>query len=74
MKFPAQSRELRESGYTFDGEGKCRGCGVPLEWWITPAGRKMPLSRVKLADQLKRNIEALEPHWASCPNAKDFRR
>lgn len=74
MKWPAASHQLRAEGYEFDNESTCRGCQAPIEWWITPKGKKMPLSRVKIGDQLKRNVEALQPHWADCANAEDFRR
>ena len=43
--------------------GHCRGCGVEIGWWKTPTGKKIPL-----------NTGSLEPHWATCPKAKDFRK
>jgi hypothetical protein len=74
IKFPADASELRAAGYEYDGDGRCRACGEALEWWITPKGKKMPLSRVKVGDQLKQNVEKLQPHFADCPEADAFRR
>lgn len=74
MKFPAESQELRAGGYEYSGDATCRGCGEPIEFWITPNGKKMPLSRVKVGEQLRQNVEKLEPHFASCPEADRFRK
>jgi hypothetical protein len=66
MPFPTTIDEMRIAGYHFDNEAACRGCGARLEWWITPRGKKMPM-----------DVDAegnCEPHWATCPNAKDFKK
>lgn len=65
MAFPETTSELVAAGYVFDNDANCRGCGVRVEWWITPRGKKMPMDVNENGD--------CEPHWASCPNAKDFR-
>lgn len=75
MKFPASSDELKAAGYEYDNDAACRGCGEPIEWWITPNSKKMPLVvQKKSADLLHASAEVRNPHWADCPNAKDFRK
>lgn len=63
MTFPKTEIELEQAGYEYEGSGKCRACGQEIAWYRTPAGKRMPLEE-----------GTLEPHWAKCPNAKDFRR
>jgi hypothetical protein len=65
MPFPATLEELKAAGYVFDNDSACRGCGGPIQWWKTPKGKFMPMD-VDLDGNSK-------PHWATCPNAKDFR-
>ena len=69
---------LQDAGYVFDGEGRCKACGVYLEWWITKTGHKMPMEvvPVKETDNFFAPVKEFNriPHFASCPNAKDFRR
>jgi hypothetical protein len=63
----ADTREgLVAAGYKYESTANCRGCGVPIEWWTTPRGKKMPMS-VKVKN-------ARVPHWAECPAADSFRR
>lgn len=66
MPFPKTLDELIGSGYKFDMDAKCKGCGAAIEWWITPSNRKMPMD----VDE-KGNVLS---HFSTCPNAKDFRR
>jgi hypothetical protein len=40
----------------------CKGCGAAIAWVKTPAGRAMPVD----ADGT--------PHWATCPQAPQFKR
>jgi hypothetical protein len=42
---------------------RCRGCNGFIYWAITNAGKKMPL-----------DVDTLEPHWGTCPVAKQFKR
>jgi hypothetical protein len=63
MPFPKTELELEAAGYTFENTGHCRDCGCELAWYLTPAGKHMPLEE-----------GTLEPHWAKCPNADRFRR
>jgi hypothetical protein len=75
MAIPDNSNDLRTMGYTYDGEGTCRGCKAKLEWWITPRDKKMSMSTKIVGTLAEGNRrEVLEPHWGVCPNADDFRR
>lgn len=74
MKFPASADELKAAGYEYDNDSACRGCQAPIEWWITPAGKKMPMTVKATGTLLKASGDVRVPHWSDCPNAKDFRR
>ncbi len=63
MTFPKTDTQLTAQGYTFEDKTKCRSCHAEIEFWLTPKGRHMPL-----------NAGTLEPHWSTCPNAKEFRK
>jgi hypothetical protein len=63
MPFPKTKQELLEAGYEYSNSGKCRGCGAGIAWYLTPKGKRMPLDE-----------RTFEPHWATCPKAKDFRK
>ena len=41
---------------------RCRSCGAEVEWKRTEKGRWTPA-----------NPDGT-PHWATCPNAKDWRK
>jgi len=70
MGFPQDRDALRESGYRFDNHATCRGedCGVEVEWWITPKGKKLAFNLMQNGDS------PAIAHFASCPNREDFRR
>jgi hypothetical protein len=83
VAIPEKKEDLEAMGYTFDNDAMCRGCQAPIEWWITPKGKKMPMSVVSLdanrevvkPGSLMRPVEIVRrPHWGGCPNAGDFRR
>ena len=75
MAIPDNSNELKRAGYEYSNDATCRGCGARIEWWITPNDKKMPLSTKVVGTLAEGNRrEVLEPHWAVCPNADDFRR
>lgn len=83
MAIPEKLEDLKAMGYVFDNEGTCRGCGEPIEWFITPRGKKMPMSVIPLDAKGEPIIGASvvpvkeyvrRPHWSNCPNAADFRR
>ena len=78
MAIPTQKADLEAMGYVFDNEAKCRGCGEDIEWWITPRGKKMPMS-VKAVRERDSPISPIlrwerVVHWADCPKADSFRR
>ena len=78
MALPQTKQGLEDAGYVFDGESTCRGCGVPIEWWITPNDKKMPMivKEVKKSSGVFAPGVALirVPHWSDCPEATSFRR
>jgi len=63
MPFPQTLDELRSQGYKFEGESQCRGCGVDIEWWITPNNKKMPC-----------DYGTATPHWTTCPERDQFKK
>ena len=80
---PETKEGLEAAGYVFDNEGVCRGCGEVVEWWVTNNGKRMPMSVVALdvhgevveSGSLTRPFRfARRSHFASCPQAEDFRR
>jgi hypothetical protein len=77
MAIPDNSNDLRRAGYEYSNDSTCRGdgCGARIEWWLTPAGKRMPMS-IKIVGSLAEGNrrEVLEPHWTVCPAAKDFRK
>lgn len=75
MPLPETRKELEAKGYEFLEDGTCRGCGELIEWFLTPNGKRMPVSRKivgSLAEGNRREI--LESHFASCPDADRFRK
>jgi hypothetical protein len=72
-KYPASSDELKAAGYEYDNDSACRGCQAPIEWWITPGGKKIPMSVIKPGDPLKTSAEVRQPHFVDCPEAANFR-
>jgi hypothetical protein len=77
MKYPTNSNELRSAGFTYAEDGRCRGknCHEPIEWWITPGGKRIPMSKVIVGTlEAGDRREMLEPHFAKCPDVGDFRR
>jgi hypothetical protein len=61
--FPRTDTDLSAKGYEFKNKGTCKGCQADIEWWQTPRGKSIPL-----------DAGTLEPHWANCPNAGEFRK
>jgi len=74
MKFPATSTELKASGYEFNGEAICKGCKESIEFWITPQGRKMPMTVKNNSTVRVAALDMREPHFATCSHADEFRR
>jgi hypothetical protein len=78
MALPEKREDLIALGYVFDNDAKCRGCGAAIEWWVTPKGKKMPMSVKEKKDETKGFFAPVEefiriPHWTDCPNADEFR-
>ena len=63
MPFPRTDTELEAAGYEFENKATCRGCSAEIEWWRTPKGKAIPL-----------DPGTLEPHWATCKAASQFRK
>lgn len=49
----------------------CRSCRAPVVWITTAAGKRMPVDYVREAGQPP---PAGASHFATCPNAADWRR
>lgn len=55
---------------------RCRGCRGTIWWVQMPSGKNMPLDVGSPGTEVP-TLHAPgrgRPHWASCPNADDFRR
>ena len=79
MAIPEKREDLLAMGYVFDNDARCRGCGLPIEWWITPNGKKMPMSVKEVRvdeNNLVSPVKAFVriPHFADCPKVEDFRK
>jgi hypothetical protein len=81
MAEPLTSDQLKAAGYEYSNDGTCRGCGAPVEWWLTPAGKRMPMTVLTSADRnstisgmLKDPGDKRQSHFADCPDAVKFRR
>jgi hypothetical protein len=58
---------MLRAGYKKTGDGICKGCGAPIEWWKTTNGKSIPMNPAK--DE----HTPTEAHFATCPNSKDFK-
>lgn len=64
------------------GRGTCRGCGAPLVWFETVAGKRMPFDGEPVARKSEHDdsrrlvlfLSAEDTHFRSCPDAKTFRK
>jgi hypothetical protein len=66
--FPKTRHEMERAGYRLTSAlAICKGCGAAIEWWKTKAGKSIPMNPAKSDDA------PTEAHWATCPNAKDFK-
>jgi hypothetical protein len=73
--WPATREQLAASGYDVPPIGvtvACNGetCRARIVWVKTPKGAPMPLTVEPRPGQ----PTLYNPHFADCPNAKDFRR
>ena len=54
---------------------KCRGCGAELVWFKTENNRSMPVDASSVEEGDAKFIPGKHiPHWATCPQAKSFRK
>ena len=78
MAIPEKREDLEAMGYVYDNDAHCRGCGQPIEWWITPKGKKMPMTVKEVKSPggaFAPSVKLIRvPHWRECENADDFRR
>jgi len=72
MPLPDTRQDLEDVGYKYSGSGVCRGCGMLMQWFDTPRGKKMPFSVV--AGHEDSDPEIIEPHWGVCTKQAQFRR
>jgi len=61
--------------------GQCRGCGAAILWIQTPAGKRTPIDAIPLTGWAYsaewgawRLIEVHVSHFATCPQAEQFRK
>ncbi len=55
---------------------QCRGCNATIKWVTTEGGRPTPLDpkpKSFVLNDGKYQI-GFTPHWATCPNADEFRK
>lgn len=54
---------------------KCKGCGKEIIWLKTKAGKSMPceLEKTTIITESGDTVIGRIPHWANCPNFKDFK-
>ena len=61
---------------------KCKGCDAEIIWIKTANGKNMPIDAKERTfyinwDSDKFSTQAIkgnQPHWATCPKAKDFKK
>lgn len=70
MPFPATRDEMEERGYSLNEcDGTiCKTCRTSIEFWNTPSGNLIPM------DPMHEPESKATPHWATCPDANNFRK
>lgn len=68
MSFPKNRAEMLTQGYTPAGRDRCRSCSVVIEFWITPAKRRIPMN------VMPEDSSQAVSHYATCPEPERFRR
>lgn len=68
MAFPKTFEEMKAAGYVFDNDATCRGCGDDIEWWITPAGKKLPMN------PMSSGWSPATSHFTTCSDVDSFRK
>lgn len=57
----------------------CKTCGEQIAWVTMVTDRAMPvnpklLHSIQVQDGVGRMVQSYEPHWATCPSAKEHKR
>jgi hypothetical protein len=65
--YPRTRQGLEKAGFHKTGNGVCRGCDAPIEWWKTPRGKSIPITVI-----IRGRFEELVMHAESCPNRGEF--
>jgi hypothetical protein len=60
MVFPGNANGLRAAGYRFLDHDVCIICQVPIEWWLTPQSRNIPMNPMPTEDT------PAVGHWVTC--------
>lgn len=68
MSLPTTRQALEDAGYKRSNYSRCQGCRVPIEWWITPSGARMPWDHMPYPES------AAVSHWATCTTVDKFRK
>ena len=55
---------------------KCKSCGADIIWIEMQSGKKMPCNSEKttIVTEDGKTITGYIPHWATCPNAQNFKK
>lgn len=67
MPFPKDFDAMKAAGYRFDNDAACKGCGEDIEWWFTPAGKKIPMN------PMPSGSSPAMSHFSTCSEADSFR-
>jgi len=59
--------ELKARGFTIGGGDRCGDCGRPIEWWYTPAVRRVAF------DPMPEDTSDSVLHSESCDGGASFR-
>jgi hypothetical protein len=76
---PEKREDLIAMGYVYTGNGRCRGCGAEIEWWITRNGKRMPMRVFEEGNGLMQEHTGRvgffrRVHFEDCPAAAGFRK
>lgn len=57
-------------------EKECKKCKAKIRWLKTKKGKWMPVDTdlITIITMEGETIKGYIPHWASCPNAEEFRK
>jgi uncharacterized Zn finger protein (UPF0148 family) len=65
---PNTREDLLKQGYQVTGNGDCRSCGMPIQWFRTPSGKPAPYDPMPTLQSPARS------HFATCTRALEHRR